>query len=323
MSRKMKRKKLTIIIPVFNEEENIDNTLSRLKSVLDQLETKYSFNILFSDNCSTDNSFALIKKQADKDPTVKAIRLARNYGFQKSLLTAYRHAEGDATIQMDCDLQDPPEVIPSLIKKWEDGHDVVVGVRTFRDEAFFIARLRRLFYFVMNKISDATVIPNAGDFRLIDRSVLDRLHYIKDANPYTRGLVSLLAVNETGVPYSRPKRAFGESKFPIFKLFALAMDGFVSNSMIPLRCAVWFGVFLLFLALALLIYFISGYFFFENSWPKGYATLVVLLTISMAANSVLIGVLGEYIGRIYDEVRTRPLTIISEYLNFNIDKKNG
>ena len=318
----MTKREITIVIPVYNEKENVENTVRVLRAELANLSNKYKFKILFSDNCSTDGTFEIIKKIAKDDADIVAIKLARNYGFQKSLLTAYRHVKSDAAIQMDCDLQDPPSVIPSFIEQWERGHDVVVGIREARDENFMLQKFRQTYYWLVNQISTTTTIDNAGDFRLVDRKVLNRLNDITDSNPYTRGLISSLATNETGVPYARPRRVFGHSKFPILKLFPLAIDGLVSNSLMPLRCAVWFGLLLFVFAGFLFFYFIYNHFFGENSWPKGYASIIVLLTLSMAANSILVGVVGEYVGRIFDEVRVRPLTIVAETINSPLPGEN-
>ena len=177
-----------------------------------------------------------------RDPRVKVLRFKRNYGFQRSLLTAYKHASGDAAIQIDCDLQDPPELLPRFVALWENGHDVVVGLRRRRQESRLLTLGRRSFYKILNNISDERITPNAGDFRLVDRSVLDRLDALDDQNPYVRGIISSLAANETGIPYDRIERRHGKSKFPVRKLFGFALNGIFGHSIVPLRIATYVGL---------------------------------------------------------------------------------
>jgi polyisoprenyl-phosphate glycosyltransferase len=306
---------ISIIIPVFNEEENVERAHKAVRAVFDSVKDRYRLELLYSDNCSTDNTFAVLAKVADCDPDVKVIRLARNFGFQRSVLTAYRTVSGDAAVQLDCDLQDPPELILDFLRLWEAGHDVVVGIRRKRQEARSLRLARRLFYRLVTAISDDQIINDAGDFRLVDRSVIERLRLVRDARPYTRGLISALAARQTGVVYDRSERQFGVSKFPVRRLFGMAMDGIVSHSIVPLRMAVWLGAASFLIALLLVGYYIVSYFTSGQTWPAGFATLTVLLLGSMGLNAMLIGIQGEYIGRIYDEVRIRPLTIIEQTIN--------
>jgi len=310
-----KRPLISIVIPVYNEERNIPLAYNAVKGLFKTLEDKYRLEVLFSDNHSTDGTESELEKLAYADPDVKVIRLARNYGFQRSIMTAYRCVTGDAAIQLDCDLQDPIEVIPSLIALWEDGHDVVVGIRRKRKESRLLQLARRVFYKLVTSITDDNIVENAGDFRLVDRTVLDRLAKINDSRPYTRGLVSALAVNQAGVEYDRDARQFEQSKFPLRRLFGFATDGIVNHSLVPLRLATFTGAIVFFAAMVMALYYVVTYFLFGATWPPGFATLVVFLLMSIALNAIFIGIVGEYVGRIFDEVRTRPLSLIERSIN--------
>ena len=216
---------ISILVPVYNEEGNIRRAYETVRDTFDLLKDRYTFEIIFTDNHSTDGSFAIITELARSDTRVRGVRFARNFGFQRSVLTAYRLASGDAAIQLDCDLQDPPSLFPQFLELWEQGHDVVVGIRQVRHEGRLLQWLRRFYYRLLKRVSDDNLMLDSGDFRLIDRSVLDQLHLINDVAPYTRGLTSMLATRQTGVPYDREVRQSGESKFPVGKLVALAVTG--------------------------------------------------------------------------------------------------
>lgn len=312
-----RRPLISIIVPVFNEERNISLAHEAIRETFEALKDDYRLEILFSDNNSTDGTEDEIVKLAYTDPDVKYVRLARNYGFQRSVMTAYRLVSGDAAIQIDCDLQDPTTVIPEFLKLWSLGHDVVVGIRRKREEARLLQLCRKLFYRLVRSITDENILEDAGDFRLVDRTVLDRLAKINDTRPYTRGLISLLAVNQTGVPYDRAARQFESSKFPLRRLIGLATDGIVSHSLVPLRLAAITGVAVFFAAFGLAAYYIISYLFFGASWPPGFATLSVLLLVSVGFNGIFSGIVGEYVGRIYDQVRERPQPLVERSINLN------
>lgn len=308
---------ISVIVPVFNEEENVERCYSTIREVFAGVADEYRLELFFSDNHSTDRTFEILAELAARDPDVRVIRLARNFGFQRSVLTAFRSVSGDAAVQIDCDLQDPPEVMLEFLKLWRKGHDVVVGIRRKRQEAAALQLARKGFYRLLRRISDDQMIDDAGDFRLVDRSVIERLREVRDARPYTRGLVSALSARQTGVPYDRKAREFGQSKFPVRRLFGFAMDGIVNHSLVPLRLATWVGLAAFIGALATILWYLGRYVIAGADWPPGFATLAVLLLASIGLNAVLVGILGEYVGRIYEEVRVRPLTIIETSLNLN------
>lgn len=314
---------ITVIVPVYNESENIRTAYHRIRNVFADLSGRYRLELLFSDNHSTDSTFAETAALAVHDPDVKVIRLSRNYGFQRSVLTAYRHASGEAAIQIDCDLQDPPELIPEFLKLWEQGHDVVVGIRRGRRENRALRLARRVFYWLVRQISDEGLLEGAGDFRLVDRSVIERLRSVNDLHPYTRGLISALAARQTGIIYDRDERRFGTSKFPVARLFSIAVDGIVNHSLVPLRLATYIGVAVSVLAILCTLYCIVAYFVHGADWPRGFATLATLLMMSIGINAILIGIVGEYIGRIYDAVRGKPLSIIERTVNIVADTPNA
>src|SRR3954454_10972494 len=219
-----RRRLISLVMPVYNEEANVDRAYAALTAIFRDMP-QYDLEFVFTDNHSEDRTFERLAALAKADSRVKAIRFTRNYGFQRSLLTAYRHASGDAAIQIDCDLQDPPELIPQFIAFWERGHDVVVGLRRRRQEPRLLTLGRRAFYALLNRISEDQVTRDAGDFRLVDRSVIDRLKELNDYNPYVRGVVSSFAARDIGITYDRVQRLYGRSKFPLRKLVGFALDG--------------------------------------------------------------------------------------------------
>src|ERR1700676_2763885 len=204
-------KLISIIVPVFNEEANVERLYEAVNRALAPIADRYEWEFIFTDNCSTDDTFSRIERIAKRDRRVRAYRLSRNFGFQRSILTGYRLARGDAAVQIDCDLQDPPELILEFVKQWEAGSKVVDGVRRSRPEAFDLHASRRLFYRLLARLSDDELPHDAGDFRLIDRSVLDLLHDYRDESPYLRGYIASLGYRQVGVPYDRAERRRGKS----------------------------------------------------------------------------------------------------------------
>lgn len=306
---------ISVIVPVFNEEDNVERCYRRINEIFAGMSDQYRLELFFSDNHSTDRTFELLAEMAASDPHLRVIRLARNFGFQRSVLTAYRNVVGDAAVQIDCDLQDPPELIIEFLRLWRQGHDVVVGIRRKRQEPQVLQLARKSFYRLLRRISDDQMIDDAGDFRLVDRSVIERLKHVRDARPFTRGLISALSVRQTGIPYDRAAREFGHSKFPLRRLWGFAMDGIVNHSLVPLRLATLIGLGAFLSAFLMITWYLLGFLIAGNQWPEGFATLTILLLASIGLNAVLIGILGEYVGRIYEEVRVRPLTIIESTIN--------
>lgn len=301
-------------MPVYNEEANVERAHAALTSVFKTLP-RYDLEFVFTDNHSEDGTFDRLAALAKDDGRVRVIRFNRNYGFQRSLLVGYRHASGDAAIQIDCDLQDPPDLIPKFLELWERGHDVVVGLRRRRQEHALLTLARRAFYALLSRISDDHITRDAGDFRLVDRSVIDRLKSLDDFNPFVRGVVSSFAVSEIGIPYDRVQRDYGKSKFPVSRLIRFALDGLLGHSILPLRLASYSGVAISFITFIVSLFYIVGALFFGRSWPSGFATVVVVILFGISLNAIFLGIIGEYVSRIYQQVRYRPLVIVERAIN--------
>lgn len=314
------RRLISLVIPVYNEAGNIQRAYAEILAVFASLP-QYDVEFVFTDNHSEDDTFDVLAKLAAIDRRVKVLRFNRNYGFQRSLLTAYRHSSGDAAIQIDCDLQDPPATIAQFLALWEQGHDVVVGLRRRRQESSLLTLGRRAFYYLLDNISDDRITRNAGDFRLVDRAVLQMLTQLNDINPYVRGLVSSFARNETGVVYDRVARLYGKSKFPVIKLFRFAIDGIIAHSVVPLRLATYIGLVVSTLTFLLSLAYLAAALLFGRSWPGGFATLVIVTLFGISLNAIFLGIIGEYVSRIYQQVRYRPLVVVERALNI-VEKAN-
>jgi len=319
-----RRKLITICVPVLNEEGNIGKLYAAVLELRRSLGDRYRFELLFTDNHSTDASFALLSELARRDPEVRVLRFSRNFGFQSSILTGYLNARGDAVIQLDCDLQDPPSLIPRLLELWEAGNQVVYGVRDRRTEGWLITLTRRCFYRVIRRLSEHDLPLDAGDFRLVDRRVVEELAKIDDATPYVRGAIASLGFNQVGVPYARAARHAGASKFRLRDVLSLALDGIFDHSFLPLRLATCVSLSIALATLFLIFAYVAGKLFFAQSWPPGFATLVVLILVSISLNALFFGILGEYVARIYRQVKKRPLTVLESELNAPVaDPKPG
>ena len=307
---------VSIIVPVYNEQDNITPTYTQLKSVTSDL-TDFRFEFTFLDNRSSDGSFAKLAALAEHDENVRVVRFARNFGFQRSVLTGYCLANGDAAIQIDADLQDPPSMFGPFLEKWKEGHDVVVGIRRRRKEGRILHAMRRGYYWLMTKLDGDHLIRDAGDFRLVDRSILTLLRQVHEPHIYLRGLISSLSRNQVGIVYDREKREFGESKYGIMQLLSLAMDGILAHSSFPLRLSFYLGLLIAVTAMFLSGFYLIYHILYPAETPAGFTTTQLLILFGIGINAFFLGVVGIYIGRIYDHIRVRPLTIISDLINFD------
>ena len=286
------------------------------------MEKDFSFEFILTDNDSTDGSWKILEDFARADKRFKIFKLSRNFGYQKSIWTGYCKSTGDAVIEFDCDLQDPPELLPVFLEKWEKGSKVVYGVRQKRNEKFLQTRqvvdlpfVRPLFYFILRKMSAIDIPVNAGDFMLLDRKIVNILTSINDHNIYLRGTVFSLGFSRSAVHYSRESRKYGTTKFIFQKSLKLALDGIISQSALPLKFASIFGILASVVTLLLCGFYLGAKIFTDAVLPDGFTTLVVLTLFGISVNGLFLGIIGEYLGRIYDQQKSRPITLIEKELN--------
>lgn len=306
---------ISLIIPVYNEEENIDSLLDRLCAVTAELGDRYRFEFVFTDNCSSDRTFDLLAGHALTDSRIRVFRFSRNFGFQRSILTGYLKARGEAAIQLDADLQDPPELIASFLEKWQDGYDVVYGVRRGRKEGPVISLGRRIYYRLINAVSDYPIARDAGDFRLISRRVIEVLRKIEGSVPYIRGTIAEIGFPQIGIPYDRAARTAGASKFNLLRLVRFGLDGLFHQSSLPLRLSGLFGVTIGLGGLVLAVYYVVRYMNDGATWPSGFATLALILLFTMMMNAFFFAIIGEYVARLYRQSKGMPVTIIDRTID--------
>ena len=300
----------SIVVPVYNEEETVSELVRRLIGLLDRLDGPAE--AILVDDGSTDRSFELMLEARERDGRLKILRLSRNFGHQLAVTAGLDAASGDAVVVMDADLQDPPEVVLEMAARWREGYDVVYAVREARHgETRFKKATAAVFYRVFSGMSDVDVPLDVGDFRLVDRRALDAFRSMRETNRYVRGMFSWIGFRQIGVPYSRDERYAGETKYPLRKMIKFATDGIVSFSAAPLRLALKVGLvvsaFSFVLGASFLLSYAAGFY----SVP-GLASIAVFVSFLGGIQLLLLGVMGEYIARIHDEVKARPLYLVSE-----------
>lgn len=307
---------ISISIPVLNESGNIEALYRRLDSLAFKMKDRCDLEFVFSDNHSDDNTWGMLADLSKNDPRVKAIRFSRNYGFQRSILANYMHTKGDAVMQIDADLQDPPEMLEEFFERWQQGHEVVYGVRRKRPESWLLNTFRRLGYWAIDKVSEHPIPRDVGDFRLIDRKVIDVLLKTKTANPYLRGMIAGIGFNQTGITYDRDARVAGESKFNISRLIRLGLTAVLNHSTVPLRTASFVGVLILAGSVLGALYYMLLR-FTHPDLPQGLASIHILVLFGIGLNSFLLGIIGEYLLRIYLVLRADPVAVVQQSLNFD------
>jgi dolichol-phosphate mannosyltransferase len=312
--RAEERRLISICVPVFNEAGNVARLLARLKQLAHE-NPRYDFEFLFTDNASTDHSFELLAEAALSDRRIRVLRFSRNFGFQRSILANFLNARGDAAVQIDADLQDPPELITEFLAKWEQGYRVVFGIRRQRQENVVLSGLRRLFYRLIDYVSDVPLPHDAGDFRLIDRVIIEQLRQYEDRAPYLRGMIASIGYPQIGIPYNRDRRIAEQSKFSLLKLTALAFDGICSQSIRPLQFITFFGALVSITSALFACFYVGWALFFAQQAPAGFVTLVILILMSTGLNAAFLGIIGEYIGRIYNNSRGEPIAIIEHRID--------
>ncbi|MFS8055586.1 glycosyltransferase family 2 protein [Rhizobium sp. BR 317] len=306
---------ISISIPVLNEEGNLEALYSRLAALAVEMEDRCNLEFVFSDNHSSDRTWSMLTELAERDTRVKAIRFSKNFGFQRSILANYLHTRGEAVMQVDADLQDPPEMLEQFFELWQKGYHVVYGVRRGRPESLFISKFRRAGYWFIDKLSEHPIPRNVGDFRLVDRKVVNVLARVKSPSPYLRGAIAGFGFKQIGLPYDRDARVAGQSKFNVSRLIRLGLTAVLNHSTVPLRAASFLGGVILALSLIGASYYVI-YRLMHPDFPVGIASLHILMLFGIGLNAFLLGVIGEYLLRIYLILRAEPIAIVEHSLNF-------
>ena len=305
----------SLVVPAYNEEGVIEELAARLGDVMDRLDG--DAEAILVDDGSRDRTYQLMLEASREDPRIRAIRLSRNFGHQTALTAGVDVSTGDAVIVMDADLQDPPEVVLELAARWRDGYDVVYAIRDIRDgETRFKRATAAAFYRAFNRISEIKVPLDVGDFRLVDRRVLDVFARMRESNRFVRGMFSWIGLRQTGVLYHRHERFAGETKYPLRKMLRFAATGVISFSAAPLRAALNLGFLVSGLSFTLALWSVivklAGFYH-----VPGWTSIVVVTSLIGGIQLIVLGVIGEYIGDIHAEVKRRPLYVISDLENFD------
>ena len=308
---------ISIVTPVYNEEDNVVFFHEEITKVIKT--TGMDYELIYVNDGSKDRTDELIRELAEKDSHVRAITFARNFGHQTAITCGMDFARGDAVITMDGDMQHPPELIPLLLEKWKDGYDIVQTIRTSTEDSGFIKKITSAGYYkVINSISKTPVTPGGSDFRLMNRKSLDVFLRFREHARFIRGIVGGLGFKQTTIKFEAPARHAGVSKFSMNKMLHFAMDGILTNSTTPLRAAFYAGAVSGFIGILLILHVLYSY-LVGNTVP-GWATMTILIAFFGSANLVGLGIIGEYIGRIYEESKNRPLYWISGDTNDRKDK---
>ena len=313
----MARPTLSLVLPVFNEEAVIPELHERLQTFLKELALEAE--VVFVDDGSRDKTFEMLEDFAKKDPRYSILSFSRNFGHQTAITAGVDHARGEAVVVMDADLQDPPEVVLEMIAKWKAGYDVVYGKRRSREgETFFKKITAAIFYRTFAAMIPIEVPLDTGDFRLMSRRVVLTLRALRETHRFVRGMVSWVGFKQTAVLYDRPARFAGETKYPLRKMVRFAIDGITSFSILPLRFSTYLGMTVATLSVLYAIYAVIDRFVLHHTVP-GWTTTVVLIALLSSVQLLMIGILGEYVGRIYEQVKGRPLYVVRDRINVEED----
>ncbi len=308
--------RISVLSPAHNEEENVRRCVDTVRRVVEALGPGYEYEHVFGDNCSTDKTLEILKHLAAEDPHIKILAYSRNFGAEKSGMTLLRHATGDVVFGLPSDLQEPPEMLPVFLEKWREGYEVVYGTYENPHERWLRRRLRRIYYWLVDKVSPDPLPRNFSGFALIDRVVVDEVVKVDDFAPYVRGIIATVGFKQISVPYQRRPREAGESKHNLGFLLSFATNGLITHSMVPLRLITLSGF--LFAGTSILLALLYAAMKLVN-WSfqaPGATTTVVLVLFFSGIQLLFLGILGEYIGAIHSQVRRRPFVIIREKVNF-------
>lgn len=308
-------KKISIIIPMYYEEEVAEECYKRMTEVVSKLNN-YDYELICVNDGSKDRTLEILEGLASKDNKLKVISFARNFGHQCAVTAGLKYVTGDCALIIDADLQDPPELIPQMLKLWEEGNEVVYGKRKTRDgESAFKLFTAKMFYKILNTLSDVEIPKDTGDFRLVDRKVVDVMNSMPEHNKFLRGLWGWIGFKQIAYEYERKERFAGKTKYPLKKMLKLASDGIIGFSSKPLKMVGGLGIFSIFVSFAILIYSIFSYVLKWKNITSGWASIMVAITFFAGVQLLSIWVISEYIGRIYDESKSRPQYIIDKKIN--------
>lgn len=309
-------KKISLIIPMYYEQEVAEVCYKSVKKVLDELNETYEHEIIFINDGSKDKTLDILQKIAEFDKNVKIISFSRNFGHQAAVTAGLKYATGDAIIIIDADLQDPPELIPDMIAKWEQGYEVIYGKRKRRDgESAFKLFTAKAFYATLNKLSDIEIPKDTGDFRLVDKKVVDVINLLPEHNKFLRGLFSWVGFEQYAYEYERKERFAGKTKYPLKKMLKLASDGIIGFSTKPIKIIGGFGVTFVIISIIILLYYILSKIFGWTNVIKGWTSIMFAITFVGGVVLLALWIIGEYLVRIYDETKQRPQYIIKKKIN--------
>ena len=305
-------KKVSFVVPVYNEESNLKEFHKRMTAVMAALT--YDYEIIFVDDGSSDTSPILLQELADQDNHVEAYLLSRNYGHQLALTCGLDHAEGDAVITMDGDLQHPPEMVPEMLANWEKGFQIVQTIRKATEDASFFKRFTSsVYYLLINKLSRVEITPGGSDFRLMDKQAVQAFRLYLERARFIRGMVNTLGFKVARMEFVAPPRFAGKSKYSLHKMLHFALDGITAFSNLPLRWALYCGLLCGLISLCVILHVLFEKYVMNDAVP-GWATMTVSITFLGGIQLIGIGILGEYIGRIFEEVKQRPLYIVGRHI---------
>jgi glycosyltransferase involved in cell wall biosynthesis len=310
-------KKISVVTGVYNEEDLVDKIYQTIKSQLTPLLKKYKYEHIFVDNCSTDSTQRILKKIAKNDVNIKLIFLSRNFGPEKSGFTGLIHTSGDFVIPYEGNMKDPPELIPTFIKHWENGYELVMGVRKATKDTWLMSVMRKLFYKIIHTASSENLPMNYGSYGLIDKKIINILKTIDDYNPYIRGLIATSGFKRITVEYSRRERKNKHSKTSLPYLFDFAINALISYSITPIRFCTYLGVGLSTLSLVTAAVYLFLKLFYWKVTVPGVSAAILLILFFSGIQLLFLGLIGEYIGAIHSQVRKKPFVIINEKINFS------